>query len=524
VKLGFNENQSKELLEFLINKKVLISEITIPPGIENPLSELINKLSSLPLKNSTKKEQWLIILEKIESLRQCFEKGTLTTRIQTLNEMQLLLSNAGIDLSRDQGKMYVGRFPVYEDCGRNLYLELGGSLVQELYDQMEILMPLYTWLAGAIAVKLHDRYLDCWHGLVKDISSINDEVDFISFLSTIQANDYTEQVINEIRNLLYKCWMQVGEGSDNLEEISLSANDLVNILKFLRQEEPRADRFPCFNINVHSPDFMLSASDKQSILEGNYSIVIGEIHPAVHTVSQPVAQPFCPYKQEVRAEVEEILSPNTLIVADSPNTYQRSHIDWLDVPQLMQVVLPDSVGRVPESRCLPAGNGRVKLKNGVLTYVDQLMKVEQDILTVIPSEMHRACFELASDVIGSSLSPRIILGRMILKRRSWNIVEESLGALSQPSEDLHSYLYWRQWAKSRDMPRFVFVKLEGEPKPVYIDFCNPLSIDILANFSKRKEPMKFSEMRPAPNELWLSDSRGDYCSEFRTSWRGSKVE
>ena len=35
--------------------------------------------------------------------------------------------------------------------------------------------------------------------------------------------------------------------------------------------------------------------------------------------------------------------------------------------------------------------------------------------------------------------------------------------------------------------------------------------------------MRFSEMRPAPDELWLVDDRGRYCAEFRTSYVGDRV-
>src|SRR6218665_4079513 len=40
------------------------------------------------------------------------------------------------------------------------------------------------------------------------------------------------------------------------------------------------------------------------------------------------------------------------------------------------------------------------------------------------------------------------------------------------------------------------------------------------SLANKKEPMRFSEMRPAPDELWLMDDRGRYCAEFRTSCAG----
>jgi hypothetical protein len=271
---------------------------------------------------------------------------------------------------------------------------------------------------------------------------------------------------------------------------------------------------------VHSPDFMLAASSLEAVRRGDYRIVIGEVHPAVHTVSQPIAQPFCPYADDISREVQGLLAPRKLVVADSPETYQRSHIDWLDVPALMQVVLPSGGGRVPAGRMLPAGRGRVVLKEDALVYRDPGTGIEQDLLTVLPSDVHRVCFALAGELIGQAQDRRLTLGRVILKRRSWWVAGDLLPQGSEPGETLAGYLAWRRWATGIGLPRHVFVKCDSEPNPVYVDICNPLALDSLASLARKKEPMRFSEMRPAPDELWLEDERGRYCAEFRTSCVG----
>lgn len=88
----------------------------------------------------------------------------------------------------------------------------------------------------------------------------------------------------------------------------------------------------------------------------------------------------------------------------------------------------------------------------------------------------------------------------------------------QTRERLRSHLAWRQWARQRGMPRHVLAKLAGEPQPIDVDFANPLFLDLLANLCKTPQALRISEMRPAPDELWLRDARGRYCSEFRTSY------
>jgi hypothetical protein len=345
-------------------------------------------------------------------------------------------------------------------------------------------------------------------------------VDFLSFLSRVMREDHKKQVTDEVRDLLRRCWADITATHQGADEVALAAVDLGRLLQLLNELEPRAAQCQVLCKEVHSPDFMLAAHSLDAVERGDYRIVIGEVHPAVHTVSQPVAQPFCPHAAEIAKEVQDLLAPRTLVVADSPETYQRSHIDWLDVPALMQVVLPNGGGHVAAERLLPAGRGRVVLQQGALVYRDWPSGIEQDLLTVLPSDMHRVCFALASELIGQAEDRRLTVGRVILKRRSWYFTGDLLPQGGEPGETLDGYLAWRRWAAEAGLPRHAFVKCESEPKPVYVYFCNPFALDLLASLARKKEPMRFSEMRPAPDELWLVDDRGRYCAEFRTSYVG----
>ena len=514
---GFPPDRALAVLEFLLDKKVLLAELVVPPGSATGLAQLAALLADLPAPLAAK-APWLGLFDALQVQRSRFAQGGLALRMDALQEMQRLLAEAGVDRSRTKGQMYVGRLPVYEDCGRNLQVGLGGSVVHDLQVQAQPVMALYGWLAGAVAARLHDHYLACWTGLGGwPGPEPAGAVDFLQFLHGVQAAGAMETVVAELRAVLQAGWLRLAAGREQAEELRLGAADLEHLLADLGRQEPRAGTFPGLARRVHSPDFMLAAADEAAVEAGNYHLVVGEVHPGVHTLSQPVAQPFCPDAEGVRAEVEQLLAPRTLVVADSAETYQRSHIDWLDVPSLCQVILPGSAGRVPPERCLPAGRGEVLLRQGVLTYVDRASRAEQDLLTLMPSELHRACFALAADLIGQCVPARITIGRVILKRRTWDVVPGSLPEPGQPGEDLDSHLRWRQWARSLHMPRFVFVKVAGEPKPIYVDFHNPFALDLLAHLARGGAAMRVSEMRPHPGELWLRDERGRYCCEFRTS-------
>ena len=517
---GFAGTDVVALLEFLLSKNVLTAGFVVAPGSSRPLDQLARHLHRIAAADGAK-APWLALLADLEVQRLAFETAGLEGRVTALDAMRQLLTDAGVDLSRAQGQMYVGRFPVYEDCARNLQVTLGGALAGAVKAQLQPIMALYGWLVGAVAVRLHDRYLTSWQALQAATQAGPEQgIDFLSFLSQVTRQDHKKQVTDEVRDLLRRCWAGITAPHQGADEVALAPADLSRLLQMLNELEPRAAHSQVLCKDVHSPDFMLAARSLEAVERGDYRIVIGEVHPAVHTVSQPVAQPFCPHAQEIAQEVQDLLGPRTLVVADSPETYQRSHIDWLDVPALMQVVLPNGGGHLAAERMLPSGRGRVVLQQGALVYRDGPGGIEQDLLTVLPSDMHRVCFALAGELIGQVEDRRLTVGRVILKRRSWYVTGDLLPQGGEPGETLAGYLAWRRWAADAVLPRHAFVKCESEPKPVYIDFCNPLALDLLASLARKKELMRFSEMRPAPDELWLVDDRGRYCAEFRTSWAG----
>lgn len=503
-------------LDFLTEKRVLIYAFAVSPGTPDPLSRLIQLIHSVGADDDSK-APWLTVLEDLEIQRKTFAISGLEGRVAALDSMRRLLSDSGVDLTRLQGQMYVGRFPVYEDCSRNLEIVVGGQLLGDIREQLEPIMALYRWLVGAVASRLHERYLRSWQALHSGKNAC-EPLDFLSFVSQLYKEDHVTPVTKEVREILRLSWSELTRGYKTLSEVSLVPEDLDRLLNRLDECEPRASQCEVLCKGVHSPDFMIAAKSLQDVERGEYKIVIGEVHPAVHTVSQPIAQPFCPYTKEVEQEVQELLSPRALVISDSPETYQRSHIDWLNVPALMQVILPTGGGHVDSARKVPSGGGLVVLDGCSLKYQDRGSGLVQDLLTVIPSTMHRICFGLAGELLGQVDDRRLTMDRIVLKRRSWYLTEDRLPEISEPSETLSGFLAWRRWASSVGLPRHVFVKCESEPKPVFVDFCNTFSLDLLASLSKKKEPMRISEMSPSPDELWLDDGRGRYCAEFRTSY------
>ncbi|MNK97384.1 hypothetical protein D3C87_1177150 [compost metagenome] len=205
-------------------------------------------------------------------------------------------------------------------------------------------------------------------------------------------------------------------------------------------------------------------------------------------------------------------------MADSPESYQRSHIDWPLQPSYLQLVLPSGGGCVAAHQQFAAGRAKVLRVNGRLQVVDALGQFSEDLLCVYSTPMHRLGFALAGSAVAKHEHRRIWLGRTLYKRASWLFTSDLLPEPKGSVDELEHTLQWRAWAAVNGLPRYAFVKIDTEPKPLFLDFDNPLSFDGITNALKNAGHVKFSEMRPCPDELWLEEVRGRFCCEIRTTF------
>lgn len=65
-------------------------------------------------------------------------------------------------------------------------------------------------------------------------------------------------------------------------------------------------------------------------------------------------------------------------------------------------------------------------------------------------------------------------------------------------------------------PRFLFVRIAREPKPLYVDLASPVYVDILAWLARAADRIDLSEMLPTHDQTRLADRQGRrYTCELR---------
>ncbi|MFJ4143709.1 lantibiotic dehydratase [Pseudomonas sp. NPDC089734] len=514
-------DQLDSLLDHLVAKQIVRRGWQVSPRERQPIRVLQGFLSDSRL-SDTFRAQWNERLDALEVTRESYAAGDLSTRIACLERMNQLLSDAGVDLSRESGAMYVGRYPVYEDCSRNIEVTLGHSLLEQVNADLGPLMRIHQWLIKACALKLHEFYAEVWQGLRSDDEP--GSVDFLAFLAAVQPRlaEVEAGIVEHLDTLLGQAWRHVLEDRSADEQVRLTVTDIERLIATL---DTRLDvrSFDVFGSDFHSPDFLISSASTEAFNRGDYDIVLGEVHPGVHTLSQPVAEPFGPFNQAINQSVERLFEGSKMVLADSPDSYQRSHIDWPLLPGYQQLVLPSGGGCVAPGQRFAAGRAQVAMVQGRLRVEDVAGEFSEDLLCVYSTPMHRLGFALAGSTVARDDRRRIWLGKTLYKRASWWFTQEQLPCSEFSMDKLDDTLAWRAWAQEHGLPRYVFAKIDIEPKPIFIDFDNPLSFDGVSNSMKKAGHVKFSEMCPSPDELWLEEERGRFCCEIRTTFTNDGV-
>ena len=132
---------------------------------------------------------------------------------------------------------------------------------------------------------------------------------------------------------------------------------------------------------------------------------------------------------------------------------------------------------------------------------------------------------------------KIILDGLVISRESWRFPCHEL-AFAYAKRETERFIGARCWARVQGLPRWVFVRVPQEFKPVYVDLESPPSVEAMAKLVRRaidtvgdKSELSLSEMLPTPRQCWLTDAQGNtYTSELRIvavdpeSWRPSGAE
>jgi hypothetical protein len=96
-------------------------------------------------------------------------------------------------------------------------------------------------------------------------------------------------------------------------------------------------------------------------------------------------------------------------------------------------------------------------------------------------------------------------------------------AFTTTQDEAHALVAIEQWRRGHGLPGTVYVSINVETKPVFVDLGMPLTVLALRRSvraalktGRATRTMKVTEALPAPHDTWLRDPHDDrYAAELR---------
>ncbi|MET7708323.1 lantibiotic dehydratase [Micromonospora sp. NPDC005413] len=263
--------------------------------------------------------------------------------------------------------------------------------------------------------------------------------------------------------------------------------------------------------------------------------------------------------ERLRAQAAEVTPPDVVfaeLTGGAATTNLNLHARLTDYV----VVCPGETSSVPAERQLTLDDlylvhdpqtDRIVLRSTrldrevVAVYLGYLVpmalpQIPRTLLLLSPASMVRLDVwrgvPALANADGVTTRPRLRAGNVVLSRRSWSVRVRDLPDAGDPGADPAAFLDWRRWRVRHGVPEQVFAtvyaanpdRLVTNPKPQYVDFGSPLSMQALrAALDGPDDRVVLRELLPAADELAAHGEHGGHVSElavetFRTEERKTR--
>ncbi len=501
---GSQCSKDSPLAEGLINRQILNRRITIPVT-RDPLGALERQVAVWPPDHPAT-QRWQNNLMQLRQLCELMRSSDgLAARRAAMDRIMDLLKSHGVDGQHHSQELYASRLPVNEDCRVAVRkLALGKPVAEQLTREAAPWYDLWRDLAGLYATRLHRAVQE------KSRSLGQKRMPLLRFgPALLEAWAQLPELESEIQQAFHA---QMG---DRLERtrVTLTPDDL----SFLRRAF-QFRRMKAFD-NI-APDFQIIAESAKALSDGRWSLLIAEIHPDF-VLWQNCFFAWCPSPDEWAADCarEGGQGPTAVIGRYIPH-FGSAHTalgvyphvpDWnfvgVPAPEGCSSIRPaEVVVEVTEDDILLFHIGGRLLGSVLHTWTTALNTHRLELKGLGPH------------------NPRLYVGRVIVQREGWTVrFDDTLRQATKPG-GVAAYRAMRDLRRRYGLPEQVFVRAclperltyDKDIKPVFIDFRNPLLVELFAKMAARLDEVSVTEMLPNTQQCWLEGRGGHYSSEFRT--------
>lgn len=498
----------------LLEQKVLIRVVQVPVT-PLPFQALRREVASWPPHSA--RARWQENLEEIDKAREAIERASdLESRRLGVNAITGTLTKLGLEGRRDSQALYASRLPINEDCRLGARkLTLGQPVMEQLLNDAVPWYDLWRDVAGLYATRLHDSIRDSWQSLGQKPVPLP-----LFWPSMLKAWALLPNIEQEIQQAWHH---QLGDRSH--ESLVLLTEEDTGFLR----KNFSLRRMKAFD-NM-APDLQIVAADAQAVSDGRWSLLIAEIHPDFASW-QHCFFIWCPDSDSYAKDYAHQGGQGTAaVIGRYPPYFTSAHTALWIYPYAHQwefVGVPGPEG----TQALRSAETLVVVADDDVLLLHTSGRVLGSLLHTWNTSLNTHRLELKGH---ADHSPRLQVGRVIVQRETWGLEPDTALRESVKEGGPRGFAALRHFRKQHGLPEQVFVRgylpermtLDKDIKPVFMDFRNPLLMEVMSKMILRFPRLSISEMLPRIQDCWLERAGAHYSSEFRTvvmASRDSRLE
>ena len=519
--LGFNsESEVYELFQHLHDRELIQWMLLLPVELhpEIPLRRALERIDNDEIRRDALDQLNQLELARLEIADAAGSPDLLDRAIENLNSTFTKLT--GMSPTRSAGENYAARTLVYEDCRRDVDVRIGSRIIEELREPFSLLLAGARWFTYETASLYGRAFARIYSDLTRETGS--SVVDAVSFWGKAQPILFNEKacLADSLLPEFQKRWSEVLALDFNQRRARYCAADLQKIVREVFDAPGPGWKSALY----HSPDVMIAAESPEAISAGDYELVLGELHLSSNTLRGALFIGQHPAPDEVHRYFQSDLPEPRLLLNGSKSgdaVAARTVSVWCSPGDYFIETSWES-STLPSPRSIPISELVVEDRGTGLEARTRDGRLSFDLLDSFGPILSQRVINNFKLVPSQSHTPRINFDRLIVHRETWRFPAEEL-AFAYENESANRFLAARRWARSRELPRFVFVKVPVELKPFYLDFDSPIFVDNFSKMVRRTmekgapgDRISLSEMVPRANQTWLPDAQGRrYTSELR---------
>jgi len=476
--------QVYEWVEQLESKRVISLGLEVPM-VADPEAALRRMLEKVEEREA--REAGLAALDELERARRGVEAsaGEAEKLDEALEEFERVYRRlTGGEVTRSAGRSYAGRTLLYEDCLRDIEVEIGVEVVEELSEAMGMLLTSARWFTAKVGEAYRGAFKEVYEVMARQRGVA--AVEAVEFWLRAQRLVLGKKgsLVGEVEEEFQRRWERVlgVRGAERRERYSSDE------VKWKVEEEFGGEKAGWRSGRYHSPDVMIAAKSVEGIRGGEYMFILGELHIGANTLGAGSFLQQHPSREELFEAVElDMPYPRVLPVFSKnwPNTSARTNLGLLSSRDYWLEASPNSPS--PDERMtLKIADLVVEERGGGLVVRRRDGTLSFDIIDFFGETLNSAVLGRFKILSWSEHRPRVTIDRLVVCRETWGVMAEEAD-FARERDEAKRFVEARRWAEERGMPRFVFVKVPTEVKPFYVDFDSPVYVSMLAKMIRRVE-------------------------------------